>query len=133
MQLILNKIDAQLEIIGTPGDYAYTAYDFLIEKEGMNHQLFDIYKIRSELGYADVVPLIKGLSEKLKRHLDKPPDFDSEIDADLKPHYDTEDELASLDRTYRNNLTNVKGLFKPYRHPYANPKYPKEIRDHRNG
>ena len=86
-QLILNKMDAQLEVIGTPGVYPYTARDFFIGKEVMNHQLFDVYKIRSELGYADVVPPIKGLSETVKWYLDNPPDFDAEYDADLQAHY----------------------------------------------
>jgi nucleoside-diphosphate-sugar epimerase len=131
VEVIANAMDTKLEIVGIPGDYAYPARELVIGRTEMTHQLFDIYALRADLGYIDIVPPIEGLSETVRWYRDNPPRMGDEFEADLKVNYETEDALAKLDSTYRTQLSEIEYVSRPYRHPYAHPKKPNEKWDHR--
>lgn len=131
IEAVVAAMDGTLELIGIPGPYAYPARDLLIGRAVMNHQLFDVHKIRAELGYTDVVAPIEGITDTVKWYLENPPKLDAEYEADLAAHYKTEDELAELDAAYRARLGEVEHVSRPYKHPYAHPKAPNQTQDHR--
>ncbi|MBO90156.1 MAG: epimerase [Rickettsiales bacterium] len=131
VEVIADAMDAKLEIIGIPGDYAYPARELLIGRMEMHHQLFDTHAIRADVGYADVVAPIEGLAETVRWYRGNPPKMPKEFEADLKVNYEVEDALVKLDRAYRIQLSKIEYISRPYRHPYAHPKRPNEKWDHR--
>lgn len=131
VEVIVDAMGSELEIVGIPGPYAYPARDFLIGRAVMNHQLFDVHKIRSELGYTDLISPRDGLAETVRWYRENPPALDAEYEEDLGAHYRTEDELADIHTDYVDRLSNVAHVTREYRHPYAHPKNPNEQRDHR--
>ena len=131
VEVIADAMDAKLEIVGIPGDYAYPARELVIGRTEMTHQLFDIFALRADLGYIDIVPPIKGLAETVRWYQKNPPRMDAEFEEDLEANYKTEDALVKLDSSYRTQLSQVEYVARPYRHPYAHPKKPNEKWDHR--
>ena len=132
VEVIADAMDAELAIVGIPGDFAYPSRDLVIGRTEMHHQLFDIHAIRADLGYKDIVPAVQGLAKTVQWYRDNPPQMAGDFENDLQANYKTEDELATLDLEYRARLAEVAHVSRPYRHPYAHPKTPNEQRDHRS-
>ena len=107
------------------------ARDFLIGKAVINHQLFDVHRMRADLGYTDIVPPLEGLAETVRWYRDNPPELDAEYEDDLAAHYRTEDELVAINAEFTARLANVEHVSRPYKHPYAHPKTPNQSKDHR--
>jgi nucleoside-diphosphate-sugar epimerase len=131
VEVIIDAMGGALEVVGIPGPYAYPARDFLIGKAVINHQLFDVHRMRADLGYTDIVPPLEGLAETVRWYRDNPPELDAEYEADLAAHYRTEDELTAINAEFTARLANVEHVSRPYKHPYAHPKTPNQSQDHR--
>jgi hypothetical protein len=95
----------------------------------------DMSKIKSELGYRDVIPTEEALAKTVQWYLENPPERDGEIERRLQDpfNYAAEDQLVAL---YKESLQRMAAIpfevnsFRP--HPYAHPKEPGQQRDHRD-
>jgi hypothetical protein len=130
VELICHTLDSELEIVSVPGAYAFPARDLMIGRKTSHHQLFDLHKIRAELGYRDEVPVLQALPASVRWYLDNPPVSDAEKDEILARHYRTEDAMADVQARYQTELAAVDHVDPGYRHPYAHPKKPGRQKDH---
>ncbi len=131
VQAITAAMDATIEIISVPPEFAYPARDLMIRRKTANHQLFDIHKIRCELGYVDSVPVLDGIRRTVDWYLEHPPEDPGFLE-NLAIHYRTEDEMAKIHGETRARLAEVDHIDPDYQHPYAHPKKPGMSTDHRN-
>ncbi len=129
VEVIGATMGASLEVHAVPGPLAYSARDLMISRQTSHHQLFDMHKIRAELGYEDKVPVLDALARTVRFYQDSPPDETEEMKANLALHYQTEDEMVKIVERTRVALEAVPHIDPDYRHPYAHPKKPGE-KDH---
>ena len=129
-QVICTELNAELEVVSVPGPLAYPARDMMINRRTSNHQLFDLHKIRAELGYSDQVSAVTALQQTVRWYVDNPPDETDEMRALRAVHYKTEDEMVEIVRTADASLSLVEHADPEYRHPYAHPKKPGQGSDH---
>jgi nucleoside-diphosphate-sugar epimerase len=125
VQMIARAMDWEFEICGVPGEYAYSAAEFLVYHNTVNHQIMDINAIRQELGYHDKVPMPQAIPRTVQWMLDHRP-FTTPMD------YTIEDKLLTI---YNEAHARMKAIqYEPPQayHSYAHPKQPGEGRDHRN-
>jgi nucleoside-diphosphate-sugar epimerase len=130
VEVITRTMGAELDVISVPGEFAYPARNMMISRRTSNHQLFDMHKIRSELGYKDKVPVLEALSATVKFYLDNPPEESADVIEQRAVHYRTEDAMAQICRRAVDDLAAVEHVDPDYRHPYAHPKKPGEQKDH---
>jgi len=131
VEVIARTMDASLEVLSVPGPLAYPARDLLISRRTSHHMLFDLHRIRAELGYEDKVPALDALAATVRSYLEHPPEESEEMRANLAVHYRTEDAMAEICRDALARLAAVEHIDPEYRHPYAHPKAPGEEKDHR--
>ena len=125
VQTIARAMDWEFEICSLPGQYAYSAGDFLLYHNSVHHQIMDTAAIRQELGYRDVVPMQKAIALTVQWMLQHRPDS-TPLD------YTMEDRLLAVYNETRERLQNIPFTPAQVHHSYAHPKKPGEGRDHRN-
>lgn len=130
VQVVAAAMDTELNVISVPGDMAYPARDMMISRKTSHHQLFDLHKIRAELGYVDVVAPLEALATTVRWYLDNPPEVSPEAQAQLRSHYATEDGMAAVCEQMLAQLAQVPFDDPDYQHPYAHPKKPGASSDH---
>ena len=130
VEVIASQLDASLEIISVPGPLAYPARDILISRRTSHHQLFDMHKLRADLGYEDKVPVLDALASTVRWYIDNPPEESDEMKEHFAIHYRTEDGMANVYHSAIAQLEMVDHIDPEYRHPYAHPKKPGEEKDH---
>ncbi len=124
-QTIARCMDWEFEICSLPGAFAYSASDFLLYHNAVNHQIMDIAQIRQDLGYRDVVPVMEAIPRTIKWMLKNRPDKEP-LD------YTMEDKLLAVYNDTKSRLTDIPYTPAPVYHSYAHPKTPGEGPDHRN-
>lgn len=132
VEVIANTMNAELEIISVPGLFAYPARDLMIRRAHAHHQLFDLFKIRSELGYRDKVPVIEALQRTVRWYLENHPEETAEQSEDMAVHYRTEDEMATIYADMWRRMETVEHVDRRFSHPYPHPKRPGMATDHEN-
>lgn len=131
VETVAQCMDAEIEIIGVPDAYAYPARRLMIFHGSAHHQLFDLYKIRSELGYRDPVPVADAMARTVRWYRDNPPAQNPESEAELAADYRTEDEIVPIFRDACARLAAVVHEEREFHHPYPHPKQEGLQRDHR--
>jgi nucleoside-diphosphate-sugar epimerase len=133
VEIIAAAMNSSIEIVNFPDEVAIPARAIRL-REHSYHWMMDITKLKSELGYRDVLPVQEALPKTVRWYLQNPPERDGEIEQRLADpfDYDMEDRLVEIQRDAVNRMKQV-GLAtqKPRPHPYAHPKFPGERRDHR--
>lgn len=132
VEVIARTMGHELEVIGVPAPVASAAGPLTLH-ESTCHRMMDLYKIRTELGYRDVVAAPEALARTVRWYMEHQPERGGEIETRLRDPFDyaTEDKLATI---YRESLARMAELsFKlpEKHHPYAHPKTPDQARDHR--
>ncbi|MBI4084086.1 MAG: NAD-dependent epimerase/dehydratase family protein [Candidatus Lambdaproteobacteria bacterium] len=131
VQVIATAMGGSLEVIGVPDPFAYPARTLMSFQGPSHHQLFDRYKLRSELGYRDLVHPLEAVQRTVRWYRDHPPDARHPALADLDAHYRTEDAIVRVYRAACEQLAQVEHVELQYRHAYPHPKEPGLARDHR--
>jgi nucleoside-diphosphate-sugar epimerase len=131
VEAIGRAMGAELEVISVPAEYAYPARDLTIRPKHSHHHLFDLFKLRCELGYADKVEPLEALSRTVRWYLDNRPAETAEQRADYAVHYRTEDEMARIYADFRARLAAVEHVDRAFTHPYPHPAAPGMSRDQR--
>lgn len=132
VQAVAQAMDAELEIVSVPGRFAYPARDFTIRTRHSCHHLFDLHKIRSELGYRDKVAPLEALARTVRWYLEHRPKETAEQATDYATHYQTEDAMAAICAEMEAKLAQVKHVDRAFTHPYPHPDRPGLGRDARD-
>jgi nucleoside-diphosphate-sugar epimerase len=133
VEIITHTMDYEWEIISLPDTVAHPARFFMPFQGPSYHQVMDLMKIKTELGYRDLVPVTEALPHTVRWYLQNPPDTSS------APHrksidplnYQAEDELVAI---YKEGLQRMQAIAftRPLvYHSYPHPKTPDLQRDHR--
>ncbi len=125
VQMIARSMNWEFEICSLPGSYAYSAADFLLYHNSVNHQIMDIAAIREDLGYRDIVPMQQAIPRTIEWMLKHRPDT-TPVD------YTMEDRLLAVYNNAKAELLKIPFTLQAVHHSYAHPKQPGEGRDHRN-
>jgi nucleoside-diphosphate-sugar epimerase len=131
ISVIAQTMDGALEIVGVPDRYAHSAREFISFNGPSDHQLFDLFKIKSELGYRDLVPAVTAMAETVRWYLDNPPKETEEAAAKLANAYRLEDEIVKIQLAANEQLAAIDYTPPAVHHPYPHPKEPGLRRDHR--
>jgi hypothetical protein len=94
----------------------------------------DLFKLKTELGYHDPVPVIEAIRRTVRWYLEHRPEPGGEIERRLQDPFDyaAEDQLVALHREYLGRMSSVRfARTEPIPHPYPHPKIPGQPRDHR--
>ena len=131
VEMIAKTMDSKIDIISVPDEYAYPARELMMFYGPSNHQLFDLYKLKSELGYRDVVSPLDAIERTVHWYRENPPHETSKFTADLKNSYALEDAIADIYRDTCEKLAAIDYVQPDFHHPYPHPKESGLDRDHR--
>jgi dTDP-D-glucose 4,6-dehydratase len=131
VEVVAQAMNAKIEIIGVPDMYAHPARGLMMFHGPSNHQLFDLYKVKSELGYRDLVPPLEAMERTVHWYRDNPPEEKPEFAADLARNYGLEDAIVPVYRDACKSLAAIAYEKPDFHHPYPHPKQPGLNRDHR--
>lgn len=132
-QMIARCMDWEFEICGIPDAYAHTSRDFLPLDTSTNHQLMDLYNIRHDLGYRDLVPMQEAIPRTIAWMLKHRPDNDGKFTNKADPlNYQLEDQLLAIYNEAVAKMQEIPFRRKEVHHPYPHPKVAGQARDHRN-
>ena len=53
------------------------ARELMIARKTSHHQLFDLHKLRHQLGYTDQTPVVEALTNTVQFYVDNPPNEES--------------------------------------------------------
>jgi nucleoside-diphosphate-sugar epimerase len=133
VEVIASTMDHQWEIYGVPDSVSHSSRDFVPFQGSSNHQMMDLAKIRTELGYKDLIPALEAIPLTVRWYMDNPPDGGAQ--ADLRRgypyNYPAEDELVALAKDALRSMGKVTHEERSVHHPYPHPKEPRLGRDHR--
>ena len=133
VEIIAATMNSSIEIVNFPDEVASPARPYRL-REHSHHWMMDIFKLKSELGYRDVLPVQEALPKTVRWYLQNPPERDGEIEKRLADpfDYETEDRLVEIHRDAVNRMKQICFSTQTTRpHPYPHPKSPGEHRDHR--
>ena len=133
VEVIARSMNHNWEIYGVPDSVAHSSRDFIPFQGTSHHQLIDLTRIKTELGYRDLIPALEAIPQTVRWYLDNPPSGADKPD----PHrgypfnYDAEDELVGVARESLERMAMVTHEEREVHHPYPHPKDPGLDRDHR--
>jgi nucleoside-diphosphate-sugar epimerase len=132
VEVIARAMGRELEIIGVPDAVASAARALTLQGSS-HHRLMDLHKVRSELGYRDLVPVAEALTRTVRWYVEHQPERGGEIEKRLHDpfDYETEDKLAAIYRDGLRRMAELALVPPETHHPYAHPKTPDQQRDHR--
>jgi nucleoside-diphosphate-sugar epimerase len=134
VEVISHELDHELEIIDVPGRIG-VASSALTLQASTDHKLMDLFKVKTELGYRDLVSPAEAIARTARWYVEHPPEPGGEIEARLQDPFDytAEDRLIAVYRECMERMSAVSfGKVGPMPHAYAHPKVPGQARDHRN-
>lgn len=131
IEVICQAMGGKLEIVSVPDIYAYPARSLMLFNGSSRHQFFDLYKVKSELGYRDIVPPLEALASTVQWYRDNPPVEKPEYKALLAENYHLEDAIVPVHRKACEKLAAIDHVVRDFHHPYPHPKQPGLGRDHR--
>lgn len=133
VEVIADALGREVEIVSLPHPLAFPAYPFALG--GAHHRLLDLAKLKTDLGYADVVTPEEGLRHTTRWLAEHRPEPDGELEQRLGDPFDyaTEDELIERFQAMASELAPLVARQRgPGHHPYAHPKQAGMERDHRD-
>jgi len=132
VEVIARTMGHQLEIISVPGGLPLRAS---IQQMSTQHRMVDIFKIRTQLGYRDVVGTLDAIERTVRWYVEDPLERGGDMELQLLDpfDYDAEDQLVRIAKEYYQKMAAVEVRKPgPSAHPYPHPKVPGLQRDHRN-
>jgi len=131
VEVIAKAMGGRLEVIGVPDRFAHPARRLMIFNGPSNHQLFDLFKIKTELGYRDLAPPVEALERTVHWYRENPPVETPEMAAELARNYALEDALTAVYREAEAKYAAIDYVAPDFHHPYPHPKEPGLSKDHR--
>ena len=131
IEVIGNAMDRAIEVVSVPDRYAYPARSLMMFYGPADHQVFDLYKVKAELGYRDLVDPIEALQRTVQWYQDNPPNLPAQFAADLVENYRVEDDIVTIYREASARWASIDHDVRDYHHSYPHPKKPGLATDHR--
>lgn len=130
VQVIAGTLGRDVEIIPVPYEAAGTLKSMVLTPLG--HQLLDLTRIRTELGYRDVLGVRAALARTVRWYVDHPPAPGGDVEKALGDPFDyaAEDRLIAAYRAGRDLLDAASSKMPEVKwHPYAHPREAGQQRD----
>jgi nucleoside-diphosphate-sugar epimerase len=133
VEIIAHTMEYDWDIVCLPDAMAHPARCLIPLHGTSSHQVMDLTKIKTELGYKDLVPVTEALPLTVRWYRDHLPDPDSTPEGRGRDplNYEAEDALVALHNDYMQRLRSVPFEIPEVYHTYAHPKVPGLQRDHR--
>ncbi|HWU26210.1 MAG TPA: NAD-dependent epimerase/dehydratase family protein [Rhizomicrobium sp.] len=132
VRVIADALGRDVETIGVPYEVAGPMQHLVLSPAPNGHQLLDLTRVRTELGYSDVLGAREAIAETARWYAANPPPRGGEIETALGDtfDYDAEDRLI---KAHRDGLAllraNALRAQKTAQHTYAHPRAPGQLRD----
>jgi hypothetical protein len=120
-----------IEIVSVPDRYAYPARSLMMFYGPADHQMFDLHKVKAELGYRDPIDPAEALRRTVRWYRDNPPDVPAQFATDLAENYRMEDDIVPIYRDACARWDAINHVARDYHHSYPHPKKPGLAKDHR--
>jgi nucleoside-diphosphate-sugar epimerase len=133
VEIIARALHYQWEIIGMPNAVAKPARPFTLQATS-HHRLLDLTRLKTDLGYKDVLPVEEALAKTAQWYKEHKPERGGEIEKRLQDpfNYAAEDRLVAIFKESMERMAAIPfDVGKDRPHPYAHPKTPGQQRDHR--
>ncbi|MGH7932121.1 MAG: NAD-dependent epimerase/dehydratase family protein [Candidatus Binataceae bacterium] len=134
VEVIARAMNYDWEIICAPDVVATPARTLTLQGTS-HHRLMDLYKIKRDLGYKDLLTPEEAIAKTVDWYLEHRPERAGELERNLQDPFDykAEDELAKIVKDSLARMAAVEfGAVAKRPHPYPHPKEPGRQRDHRN-
>jgi len=133
VMMITEIMGHEWEIVNMPLELALPCHHFLGLAKSNFHKVFDISKIKRELGYRDVVPPKEALRQTVEWYLKNRPEPGGEIEKRLRDPFDyaAEDQIIKTFKEAADRIRQIPFPIQSAYHPYAHPKEARKMRDHR--
>lgn len=131
IEIVGEEMGGKVEVINVPDKYAYPARTLMMFFGPSAHKVFDLYKLKSELGYEDPVPPLEAMQRTVRWYRDNPPVETDEFKRVLAEDYAMEDAIAELYHEHCAKLAALDHITRDFHHPYPHPKQPGLDKDHR--
>lgn len=130
IEIVSRVMNHSWEFVNMPGKLARPSRAY---SSGPFHVIFDISKIKNQLGYRDVVPLEEGIRRTVNFYLENRPEPGGNIETNLRDtfDYETEDRFMDEFRVAEERVMKIDITRAAHFHPYAHPKKPGELTDHK--
>ncbi len=114
IEIIAHALGHELEIVSMPAEFAVPARP-LMAQPWTTHRVLDLSKVRTQLGYADVVSPERGLAITAQWLKDHPPEPNGPDEKILQDPFDyrAEDELIAAWKSLRAQMPHVKFVREP--------------------
>lgn len=131
VEVIAAEMGREIEIISVPKQIASVSRQ-LIFQDHLEHSVLDLFKIKSELGYSDLVSPVEGFARTARWLIANAPQRQAQFEAELYDSFDyeVEDRLVSRFRDSMAALDEFSWQPLVRSHAYAHPKRPGVV-DHR--
>ncbi len=132
VEIITRTLEYEWDIICMPEAVARPAQPLIPLVGPRHHCILDLTKIRTELGYKDLVPIEDALPKVVRWYVEHQPERGGAIEQSLQDPFDytAEDQLVAIYTACVQQLQAVPFERGSVYHPYAHPTKPGE-RDHR--
>lgn len=123
VEVIAATLGRSCEVVPVPYQVAGPHRSLVLSPVG--HQLLDLTRIRTELGYTDVLGVREAIAMTTKWYVDNPPPRDGDVERALGDpfDYDSEDRLIAAWRKGVELMAAVHpDHHHAYSHPYAHPR-----------
>jgi nucleoside-diphosphate-sugar epimerase len=132
IELLAHACGGSIEVVSLPDEIAWPARPFYPLQRASDHGMVSTERIRSELGYSDVITPVDAIEEMVDWYDRNPPAMGSFKGSDDMFAYADEDRLVSA---YRSAIGDISSRCPPVLaevfHPQPHPKVPKSALDHR--
>lgn len=123
IQIVARTLNYELDLVSMPFSLAQASRPYV---ESPHHLVMDISKIKTELGYRDVVPAEEAVQRTVNWYLNNPLQRDGEVEQRLGDPFDyaTEDRII---KEYKEAISRLGGLASvgyEWRHFYDHPTGP---------
>lgn len=131
--MITELMGHEWEIVNMAKEIAIPCQHFLGLTCSTTHKVFDITKIKEQLGYKDRVPAKEALGQTVQWYLENRPKPGGEIEKRLRDpfNYQAEDQFISAYKEAMEHIMRISYTVDSVHHPYAHPKEAGKTRDHR--
>ena len=132
VRVIAAALGREVEVICVPYEVAGPMQSLMLSPGPIGHQLLDLTRIRTELGYTDVLGAREALAETARWYAANPPVPGGDIESALGDPFDYDAENRLI-RAYRDALTLLHAAALPNvelaKHAYPHPREPGQQRD----
>lgn len=134
VEVICRELDHEMQTVSIPDSFGGAARAISVTGS-VHHRVVDLFKIKTQLGYRDVIPAVEAIAKTSRWYVEHRPEPGGEIEQRLQDRfdYDAEDKLIAILEDARRRAQAIKTHeITPMHHPYPHPKEPGLQRDHRN-